>query len=988
MLSRKRSFAALTVLLLSGAAVYLHSQSSTQTTLRNPPPDADTALLVTLGRGDSEEIDWSGHIEVENGEVVELVGYEMRAGDLIHPPRRWEAKTRPAFAFARRPHDVGILEDLSPDAFLSPRFYVYLNANPATRVTLKTAQGDAEFRADEITVGSPGSFGGGRLTVERSAFPILVGRGGESPVSQPLTDNDSASVASTVDGDTWIAWTGFRNGADRVYAEKIRAGTRRGPDAIPHAVSPKDGDVFRTAIAEDAEGKVWVTWSERVDDNWDLFARGFDGQSWSRIERLTTGSQPDTQHKMAADSEGHLHLVWQGYRNNRAAIFYNSYNVNDGWSQPEQVSADAAPNCWEPSLTIDSNDNAYVGWDQYGPNGYDVHLRGRVNGEWRAAVAVAATARMEAYLTVAADAQDRIWLAWHESGVNWGKDWGYPFDITANATGLYNSRNVRVAVYENGRLRQPTQAFEAAMPGAGPGDNFYEYPQVAVDGQNRPWVFFRYRRPAQHNVYWRTPAHHALWEIQGSYYDGAKWSSPQLIPYSTGRNDMRFEVTRDAGGELVAAWPTDRRNFRDFVNMLPDVFAARLPSPEGLNPSPQLTELRLPPAEPARQPPNRPQREMAATEPVHPNEAQDVESIRDYVYEVNGKRYKIYRGDMHRHTEISWDGYNDGSTEDTYRYAIDAASLDFIAITEHNFGVMDEYDWWRSQKFVDIFRVGASFVPLFGYERSVPYPNGHRNVIFPYRGAPLLDVQHYEWNTGQDTFAYTRQGPERFFAYLRKYKAIAMPHTSGTNMGTDWADYDPEVEPVVEIYQSDRTSYECVDCWRAAPMDDRPKQFGGYRPDGFVSVAWEKGYRLGVQASSDHLGTHTAYSMLLAEENSRDSLVDAIRQRHTYGATDNIIVDFRLVANGREYMMGEEAEISAAPRFKIHVEGTDDLGEVEIVKNNQMVYAQTPGAKTADFEYRDNELPGEEASFYYLRVRQSDRDKQVAWSSPIWVTSR
>jgi hypothetical protein len=131
-----------------------------------------------------------------------------------------------------------------------------------------------------------------------------------------------------------------------------------------------------------------------------------------------------------------------------------------------------------------------------------------------------------------------------------------------------------------------------------------------------------------------------------------------------------------------------------------------------------------------------------------------------------------------------------------------------------------------------------------------------------------------------------------------------------------------------------------------------------------------------------------AYSMLLGEENSRDSLVDAIRQRHTYGATDNIIVDFRLVANGREYMMGEEAEITAPPRFKFHVEGTDDLGEVEIVKDNQMVYAQTPGTKTADFEYRDNELPGEEASFYYLRVRQSDRDKQVAWSSPIWATSR
>ena len=990
--SGKKSFTVIATLLLAflltGAAAWLYSQSSTQTTLRNPPPDADTALLVTLGRGDRQEIDWTGSIEIENGEIVELVGYEMRVGDIIHPPRRWEAKTRPAFPFARRPHDVNILEDLSPDTFLTPRFYIYLNANPATRVTLKTAQGDAAFRAHDITIESPGSFIDGRLSVERSAFPILAGRGGDSPASQRLTDNDYASVAATSGGDTWVAWTGFRGGADRVYAERIPGASRRGPDAQPHAVSPQGGDVFRTAIAEDSEGKVWVTWSERVNDNWDLFARSFDGQSWSRIERITSASQPDTQHKMVSDSAGHLHLVWQGYRDNRAGIHYRGYRADRGWSEEVRVSAPDARNCWEPSITIDSGDNVYVGWDQYGPNGYDVHLRARVNGEWRTPVGVAATARFEAYVTLAADAQDRIWLAWHESGVNWGKDWGYPFDITANGTGLYNSRNVRIAVYENGRLRQPAQQLEAALPGPGAGGNFYEYPQIAVDGSNRPWVFFRHRRPAQHNVYWRTPAHHALWEIQASYYEGAKWSPPQLIPYSTGRNDMRFEVTRGPDGQLVAAWPTDRRNFRDFVNMLPDIFAAHLPGPTGQAASPQLTDLRLPPAEPARQPPNRPRRKMAAAEPVHPNEAQDVESIRDYVYEVNGKRYKIYRGDMHRHTEISWDGYNDGSTEDTYRYAIDAASLDFLAITEHNFGVMDEYDWWRSQKFVDLYRVGSSFVPLFGYERSLPYPNGHRNVIFPYRGAPILDVQHYEWNTGQSTFNYTRQGPERFFAYLRKYKAIAMPHTSGTNMGTDWADYDPEVEPVVEIYQSDRTSYECLDCWRAADPNVEAKQFGGYRPEGFVSVAWEKGYRLGVQASSDHLGTHSAYSMLLAEENSRGSLVDAIRQRHTYGATDNIIVDFRLVANGREYMMGEEAEINGPPRFRIHVEGTDKLGEVEIVKNNQMVYTQSPGVKVADFEYRDNEIPGEEASFYYVRVRQLDRDQQVAWSSPIWVMGR
>ena len=976
----------LAVLLFCSAAA-LAAQSTTQSTLENPPPKADRVLLVTLGLGDRAEVDWSGSIEATNGEIVDLIGYEMGAGDLIRPPRRWQMSTRPAFPFQRRNHDEDILVDLPPDTYLTPRFHVYLNGTSATRLRLRTAEGEFALALGDIPPAGEKLYLDGRARVQDSAHAVLVGRGDTGGPSERLTDNDFASVAAFSDGSSWVAWQGFDGKGDRVFAERLGAGALAPSTTRPHAISPKGGDVYRTAVAEDSEGKAWVVWSERVDDNWDLYARSFDGESWSRAERLTRAAQPDTQHKLLRDSQGRLHLVWQGYRSNTAGVFHRSFTVEEGWSSQTRVSAPEAANCWEPSLAVDSKDNLYVGFDCYGSNGYDVFVRGMVNGRWGAITPVAATARFEAYITLAADAEDRIWMAWHESGVNWGKDWGYPFDIQANGTGLYASREIRMAVLEGGRLRAPAQRLVDALPDPGPGNNYYEYPQLASDGAGRVWCLFRHRRAAQHNVYARTPSHHALWEIYSSYYDGSSWSPMMLLPYSTGRTDMRVEVAREADGGLVAAWPTDRRNFRDFVNMLPDVFAARLPAVTGKLGSAQLAELRLPPVQPASQPPNRPRREMAADEPVHPNEQQDVRAIRNYAYEMNGKRYRIYRGDMHRHTEISWDGYNDGSLEDTYRYALDAASLDFIAITEHNFGVADEYDWWRSNKYTDIHRVGNAFVPLVGYERSIKYPNGHRNVVFPYRGAPILDYQHYEWNSGEPNFAYTRQGPERFFAYLRKYKAIAMPHTSGTTMGTDWADYDPEVEPIVEIYQSDRTSYECTDCWRAADAEVVKEQFGGYKPEGYVNVAWDKGYRLGVQASSDHLGVHTAYSMLLAEENSREALVDSIRQRHTYGATDNIIVDFRLVDGDREYLMGDDAVITGAPELHVHVEGTDLLGDVEIVKNNQRVYAQQPDEKTVTFTYRDNQAPRfGDADFYYVRIRQKDRDQQIAWSSPIWVS--
>ena len=69
-------------------AMVLLSQSSTQTTLRNPPSQASHALFVTFGIGDKTKTSWDGTLEVSDGALIELIEYEMGIGDIIHPPRR------------------------------------------------------------------------------------------------------------------------------------------------------------------------------------------------------------------------------------------------------------------------------------------------------------------------------------------------------------------------------------------------------------------------------------------------------------------------------------------------------------------------------------------------------------------------------------------------------------------------------------------------------------------------------------------------------------------------------------------------------------------------------------------------------------------------------------------------------------------------------------------------------------------------------------
>ena len=85
-------------------------------------------------------------------------------------------------------------------------------------------------------------------------------------------------------------------------------------------------------------------------------------------------------------------------------------------------------------------------------------------------------------------------------------------------------------------------------------------------------MFFRHRTNYEINVPPRTPSHYALWEIYATHYEGERWSQPTLLPYSTGTNDQRMRAVQASGGELVAAWPTDRRNFRDFSTLTPAAY--------------------------------------------------------------------------------------------------------------------------------------------------------------------------------------------------------------------------------------------------------------------------------------------------------------------------------------------------------------------------------------------------------------------------------
>jgi hypothetical protein len=70
-------------------------------------------------------------------------------------------------------------------------------------------------------------------------------------------------------------------------------------------------------------------------------------------------------------------------------------------------------------------------------------------------------------------------------------------------------------------------------------------------------------------------------------------------------------------------------------------------------------------------------------------------------------------------------------------------------------------------------------------------------------------------------------------------------------------------------------------------------------------------------------------------------------------------------------------------KFQVKVVGTSAIAKVEIIKDGKFVFNTEPNGTTAGFTYVDAK-PGKGESWYYVRVTQLDRN--LAWSSPIWVT--
>jgi hypothetical protein len=1013
---------------------------------------ANVGVLLRFGFTDKEAKNWDGQVAVTSGRVAEISGWRFADFDKVLGTSGWKAATAARKNITIRSNNPEKAKEIFPeqDFFVVNDKGVFLNladTTEQTEVTVSAPQGKFSFKLSEIPYGTVLQKLDGAVKLLRTAytnqltesptdddFPALtIGSDGTSYLVYtsftPGIDRDLRINMAFKPAET-LPLLADMAGGDQLWLRTLKQNSTLWSEPI--AITPARLDIYKSAVSVDGDGRTWIFWSQNknwpagnypkaLDGKFEIWARSYKDGKFSKPEKISAGEENNHSPVTVTDSNGHVWVAWMGARKDVFKILSRHQEKDGTWSEEIEVSQQKR-NCWYPAIAADNAHNRIaIAWDTYEKGDYDVWLREfdtkNANNASKAKPA-ANTNLYEARPTLTYDLEGNLWIAWEEAGPTWGKDWGYIPNLETKKKGIPLGRERQIGLRiltPKGKWLETIGKFSEALPFtlgeaslmANDSDEPLPPPQtdpngetnvlaakskkrtpynnisrLASDNQGRVWLFVRTRVFSRGHPFDLTNfTLGSAWVEYAAQYNGETWVGPILIPHTDNLLYNLPAISPAPEGGLLIAHSSDHRLNRHW-NLIKvadyphptlehdvfdnDIYVSRL----GPAPVKKKSVFKNADKPPKVSPTSTTLKELEA-----------VARCRKQQISVRGSKLRLLRGEFHRHTEMSRDGEVDGPLEDMWRYALDVAAMDFIGNGDHDNGYR-EYPWWLTQKTTDAYQLPGYFDPLFSHERSQSFPEGHRNVVFPNRGLRSLPRIRNEKEPG------TRSDTQLLYSYLKKFGGICAAHTSGTrSMGTDWGSkVDAEVEPFVEIYQGLRQNYERP----GAPRSPTENQtVGGWNPDGFVNVALKKGARLGFQASSDHQSTHISYTMVYAESATRKKIFEAIKARHIYGATDNIVADFRSSDGSKEYMMGEEFATEKPPVFQIKLHGTAPFARVVLVKDDVETVIATPNKSEVELSWTDPNPTAGQTSYYYIRGEQvPDKGSnygELVWVSPIWV---
>jgi hypothetical protein len=313
----------------------------------------------------------------------------------------------------------------------------------------------------------------------------------------------------------------------------------------------------------------------------------------------------------------------------------------------------------------------------------------------------------------------------------------------------------------------------------------------------------------------------------------------------------------------------------------------------------------------------------------------------------------LYWGDLHGQTEET---IGTGTVDQYFRFARDAASLDFISHVGNDFQITKDH-YKDTQRVVKEYHKPGKFITFLGYEWSGNTPaGGDHNVYYLKDDQPIHRSSHAQVmdKSDQDTDRYPIS--QLFETFQGRDDVLVIPHIGGRHAILDY--YDPVLTPFIEIcsvhghfdWFARKAMEKSLKVGFIGGSDDHTCRPGGARPTTMVEAV--NGGLMGVYAG----------------ELTRGSLWDAFRKRHVFATTGTRII-LRVMCG--DAIMGDEITLNQPPTVFVEAIGTTGIEKVEIARGLDIIHTH---------QLTQHDLTSSTIKIVWSGARVATRRRNTDWS--------
>ncbi len=315
----------------------------------------------------------------------------------------------------------------------------------------------------------------------------------------------------------------------------------------------------------------------------------------------------------------------------------------------------------------------------------------------------------------------------------------------------------------------------------------------------------------------------------------------------------------------------------------------------------------------------------------------------------------FYYGNLHSHSGIS-DG--EGTPTEIMNWAKFDEQLDFYVMTDHAEQIFGN-EWEEVKTQTDLFNEPGVFAAMRGFEWSHPW-NGHICIYL----------------TDDFTSAYNELWISYIYDWIDERPALAQFNHPGREDG---------------VFNDLKLESKVVDNMFA--METGNKSTGNNDGE-FISYyiqALDNGWQIAPTSNQDnHSMSLTSHrSVFVAEELSRETLVEAMSARRFYSSDDP---DIRVVFKHEDLWMGSHVTDAVDPvRFAVKVEDNEPIVKLQLISHSGTVVAETTPEESGTTLMRwFPEVTVPQSAYFFLKVisedlLDDDGPEQVVVTAPIWI---